>query len=512
MKKQFTRRDLLKVAGALSLSAGLPQIVRSLNHQQNIIVVVFDALSARNISLYGYQRETMPNLARLSEKAIVYHNHFSAGNFTTPGASSLLTGALPWSHRAFRSNGTVKESFTSKSIFSAFADYYRIAYSHNLWANTLLNQFKGDIDKLIPLDEFFLRSDAFLSKIFEKDLDIATVSWSRIIQKKDGYAYSLFLSDLYKLYLKIQDSKIANLEQQYPRGIPSTDYSNQFLLEQSIDGLANYVQNIRQPFLGYFHFWPPHEPYRTRLDFYNHFLNDGYVPTVKPNNPFSLGPDLKSPGRLPVLRQQYDEYILYADHEFGRFYDRLEKLGLLEKTLLVFTADHGESSERGIEGHMTPVLYQPLVRIPLLIFEPGRTKREDIFSSTSTIDVLPTLLHLTGHKPASWAEGAVLPPFNQINESPTRNLYIMDAKFNEQFAPLTMATTVLVRDNLKLIYYFGYDEWGDSKEHVELYNIENDPEELNDLSEAEKETSASLLSELKEKLAQVNAPYESTPK
>ena len=43
----------------------------------NILIFVLDALSARNMSLYGYQRETTPNLAKLVERAVVYHNHYA---------------------------------------------------------------------------------------------------------------------------------------------------------------------------------------------------------------------------------------------------------------------------------------------------------------------------------------------------------------------------------------------------------------------------------------------------
>jgi hypothetical protein len=50
---------------------------------------------------------------------------------------------------------------------------------------------------------------------------------------------------------------------------------------------------------------------------------------------------------------------------------------------------------------------------------------------------------------------------------------------------------------------------GKNNEHVELYDIENDPEELNDLSVSKKDVSSELLNEMKEKLAQVNAPFES---
>jgi len=153
MKDQFTRRDFLKLAGLLPPSVAAPWRLDTLYNQQgqqNVIVIVFDALSAYHVSLLGYQRETMPNLARLAERAVVYHNHYAGGNYTTPGTASLLTGTHPWTHRAFQHNGTVSESFAKKNIFSVFQTYYRFTYTHNLWADTLLKQLKSEVDNCEP--------------------------------------------------------------------------------------------------------------------------------------------------------------------------------------------------------------------------------------------------------------------------------------------------------------------------------------------------------------------------
>ncbi|MEA3352154.1 MAG: sulfatase-like hydrolase/transferase, partial [Chloroflexota bacterium] len=104
--KKFNRRDFLKFASLFSTGLAFQRFTAAPAWSQqnagekNIIIVVLDALSACNIALHGYARDTMPNLAKLAEKAVVYHNHYAAGNFTTPGTASLLTGTLPWSHRA----------------------------------------------------------------------------------------------------------------------------------------------------------------------------------------------------------------------------------------------------------------------------------------------------------------------------------------------------------------------------------------------------------------------------
>ncbi len=522
MKNQITRRDFLKLASFLPFGLAAPGFMdwpsalgQSQNKSQNVIIVVFDALSARNISLYGYPRETMPNLTRLAERAVVYHNHYAGGNFTVPGTASLLTGTYPWSHRAFQANGTVQPSYTDKSIFSSFGHAYRLAYSHNPWANAIMRQFQSAIQNYIPRKKYFLSgdsaaqgpgsfltSDEFLPALFGRDEDIASVAWIRAIKRQqDGYAYSLFLSHLYD-YLKARE--LAALDKYaafFPRGLPSDNYY-EFLLEDAIEALSSLLPAVPQPFVGYFHFYPPHAPYHTHRDFYKRFHQDDWKPPFKPIDLFG-----KEAGkRTQANRAEYDEFILYVDREFGRFYHALERAGLLENTWLVFTSDHGELFERGIEGHRTPVLYQPLLHIPLLIFEPGRTARTDVYANTSATDVLPTLLQVTGQRPADWVEGRPLPPFSAAEPDPERSLYIVHAEKNEQFQPLTVGTYALVRGRYKLTAFFGYPQL-DGKERVELYDLENDPEEMNDLSLTQKTVADELLAQLKAKLDEVNQPY-----
>jgi hypothetical protein len=469
---------------------------------KNVIVVVFDAFSAYNISLYGYRRETMPNLARLAGRAIVYHNHFAGSNFTTSGTASLLTGTLPWTHRALQPNGQVAPRFVSRNIFAAFRDYYRVAYTHNGWAYTLLRQAEGQMDQLVARTKLFLASyDSFIETLFQNDEDIATVSWARDMRVTDeGFAYSLFMSHVYKV---LQEGKIANLEPLFPRGLPTTGSDNGFLLEQAVDWISNLLTSIPQPFLGYFHFLPPHFPYHTSIEFYNRFKEDGYEAVSKPRDIFA---QRRTGQGISRQRTEYDEFILYVDQEFGRFYSALEASGLLENTWLVFTSDHGEMFERGITGHSTDTLYQPVVKIPLLIFEPGRQQGMDVHTPTSAVDVLPTLAHVTGHAMPDWTEGVVLPPYDTSSPDPRRGIYMVRAHNNDPNLPLTQASVALVRDGYKLLYYFGYQADG-IDDFMHLYHIDADPEELVDLQVTQKDVADELFAELKAQLDAANKPF-----
>ncbi|MBC7876730.1 MAG: sulfatase-like hydrolase/transferase [Anaerolineales bacterium] len=506
MENTINRRDFLKLTGLLPLSLVTPRFMQAPQGQKNVLVIVFDAFSAYNISLYGYSRETTPNIAKLAERSIVYNNHHAGGNFTTSGTASLLTGTHPWTHRAFELNSEVAQSVATHNIFNLFKDHYRIAYTHNSVADILLKQFQNDIDELIPRDQLLLGSyGKFIQTLFMNDEDTATVSWIRNIKSKEtGYAYSLFLSHLYQ---PLQDNLVRNISSQFPRGIPTANYDDGFVLGQAIDEISKRLAVIPQPFLGYFHFLPPHSPYRTSLEFYNKFSKDGIEPVEKPLSAFSHKQD-----KFDHLRErlEYDEYILHVDEEFGRLYDHLESKGLLENTILILTSDHGELHERGINGHSTAILYEPVIHIPLLIFEPGRKTRLDINTMTSAIDLLPTLLHLTGQTIPEWAEGVILPPFAQIPEDPARKIYVMRASKNKQDQPIAVAASVtMIKGKYKIHYYMDYDDLkkNGQNELICLFDIVADPEELVDLSISHQEIADELLAELKAKLAEVNEPY-----
>ena len=508
MKNAITRRDFLKLAGALPLGYATSRLTRPIKstsalqeQSKNIIVIVFDALSAHDISLYGYERGTTPNLARLAKRAIKYHNHFAGGNYTTPGTASLLTGVLPWTHRAINLNGKVTPPFIDQNIFSAFNEYYRIAYTHNGFANTLLTQFANDIDEIIPRESLFIKTyDTLISTLFKNDEDIASISWIRNMKvNEEGSAYSLFLSHLYEA---LQEKRIEDLKPLFPRGLPTISQVNPYLLETAIDTVGKRLPETPQPFAGYFHFMPPHHPYRTTTEFFNAFRDDGFKSPEKP--PEILARRIITQTSLSRMRTEYDEFILYCDREFGRLYDQLESSGILDNSWLVLTSDHGEMFERGIAGHGTKVLYQPVIRIPLLIFEPGRTEGTDVYDLTSAVDVLPTLAHVTGQDAPVWSEGRILPPF--MPSSSDRGIYAVQAIDNDPNSTLTQASVSIVRENYKLHYYFGYDEVS-GEEIVKLFDIRSDPEEMTDLAFSKKSTASDLLNEIKAKLAEADEPY-----
>ncbi|MFN2143960.1 MAG: sulfatase-like hydrolase/transferase, partial [Anaerolineales bacterium] len=181
MNKTLNRRDFLKLAGTTAAATALPALRMSPTRlaspdQPNILIFVYDAFSAMNISLYGYPRETTPNLNRLAERATVYHQHYAGGNFTFPGTSSLVTGTYPWTHRGFKPDNGIDPAFEQKNMFQLFDQYYRLTYTHNPVAYTLLKQMQHSMDRLKPRQDLYLDRDFVSDFLFANDEDTATTS------------------------------------------------------------------------------------------------------------------------------------------------------------------------------------------------------------------------------------------------------------------------------------------------------------------------------------------------
>jgi sulfatase-like protein len=501
----INRRSFLKLAGAATSAVLLPRLVSRLDSSlkqgeasfPNIIILLFDAMSARNLSVYGYPRPTASNLERFAEHATVYHSHSSGGNYTIPGTASLLTGTYPWTHRAINYGGQVKSDMVEDNIFHALGkDYHRLAFGQNVWAQFILTQFMADIDTFLSAGTFG-ELDYLLSSYFPKDQNIAARALDDFVFKMEREPASVILGLLQKS-LYFSDSGRLKPEG-YPRGLPQdVNYPVYFRLEDVFDGLASLLQVLPLPFFTYFHLFPPHAPYRASDNFNNKFL-DGWSPSTKPVH--RLGDGL-SDLVIKTERRYYDEYVGSLDWKFGRLLDAMEDAGIFENSYVVITSDHGEMFERGEKEHATVLLYDPVVHIPLMISAPGQKVRSDVYAPTHAVDVLPTLLQVAGKPVPSWCEGRLLPGLGG-RENMERSHFIVEAKNSPAFQPLKRATIAMQKGNYKLIYYTGYEP----EDSFELYDLDADIEELDDLYPAQPTIARRMKEELLDSLFDSNKPY-----
>ncbi len=483
-------------------TAGTPAVRVASADSPNIVILLFDAFSARHASLYGYSRETTPHLAQLAEKATVFHAHYSAGNFTVPGVASLLTGTYPWSHRAFHELGTMAQSVAHDSVFRILraAGYGTIAYAQNQLADVLLGQMTADLGTHLGPEQFSLLDFRPSKSVFGRDTAMAYRVVENLVLDTRTMPGLPLAAQLFSGYREgVEATLRRDYGALYPKGLPDNDWVK-FRLEDAMDGARDLLRSARQPFLAYCHLYPPHGWYRPRREF-TALFQDGWKPLRKKLHHFTTG---HSQEALDEFRREYDQYIAHVDAELGRLYECMAAHKMLDNTWLAVTSDHGEMFERGIWQHITPVLYEPVVRVPLLIWKPGQTRRGDVYSRTSSVDLLPTLCRAAGVPIPDWCEGQVLPGFSSQAADPNRSIFVVEAKQNPQRAPLTKATVAMIKGRYKLIHYMGYAGYEDE---YELYDLEADPEELDDLYPSRRGVAATLRTELLAKLAEVNRPY-----
>lgn len=361
-----------------------------------------------------------------------------------------------------------------EELFHQFSPaYHTIAYSHNNFVNSLMLQARSSIDEWKPTHELSLFSVDPAEKWFSSDYNIADQGQELSLWRRGYPSASFFLSRFSRLNFFYQEQRLnRRYAAQFPRGVPHTP-NVYFTLEDAFNWVAWKAQEAPQPYIAYIHVMLPHSPYLTRAEFVDRFLDD-YKPPDKPEHAFKL----EAPELINYNRRMYDETIAYCDAEFARFYAALEQIGALDNTVLILTSDHGEIFERGIWQHDTPVLYEPLIHIPLMIWTPWVSRRQDIYSLTSTIDLLPSLISLArpNDPEQSW-KGQLLPELGGTDDQ-NRAIFAIEAKENPRYGKLSKATLAVILKPYKLIEYRGYREIPDS---FELYHLENDPEELNNL-------------------------------
>lgn len=474
----ISRRDFLKLSGAVSTIpfCGEPYSFNSKIYldgstKPNIIVLVFDTMSANNLSLYGYPRRTSPNIERFAERAFVYHQHYSIANFTVPSTASLFTSTFPWQHKAFTLRGLVTPEILPNNIFNLIEEkYFTTSYAQNLYADMLIQQFNKNIKKYVSSDEFNYLGDFLYTQLPGEEAISGLKSFDQFMIRPQERRGSLFLSVLYDIYYLLRyrmNSK--ELLTHHPIGIPHfVDAYGHFLMDDLFEGIISLVRDKPSPLFSYIHIFPPHRPACPTEDFFGMF-DDGWIPDQHEEHPLSNRKNLD----YQKNRQLYDEYIANVDFEFGKLLSYFEQSGLMDSSYIILTTDHGELFDFGYIGHTNPLLYQPLIRIPLIISCPGQNARKDIFAFTSNIDLPPTFLHFAEKPIPENYEGKVLPGIGGEEES-DRILWAFEARNNSIHGPLNEVTLALIQDPYKLIYYYGYEEY---KDQYELYNLREDPSE-----------------------------------
>ena len=198
------------------------------------------------------------------------------------------------------------------------------------------------------------------------------------------------------------------------------------------------------------------------------------------------------------LRARYNEFLRYCDKQFEEFIAQLASRNKFKKTIIILSSAHGESFEHNYIGHTLPYLFEQVTHIPLIIKSHDQEDGKIINNLSEQIDIPPTILDLADIPVPSWMEGRSLLPLIHGKSLPSIPAFSMNFEKNPSLGhEITRGTVAVWEDDYKLIHYLE-----DNKSL--LFNLKQDPDELNDLFEKEPEAGQRLLTLIQKNLKEAN--------
>ncbi|MCP4590439.1 MAG: sulfatase-like hydrolase/transferase [bacterium] len=260
--------------------------------------------------------------------------------------------------------------------------------------------------------------------------------------------------------------------------------------DQTTDRALEWLGETKEPFCLWVHYWDPHDA--------------SLRPPREVNQRFLPPP---SAGHWARYSGLYDAEVFYVDQQLGRLLDALKNQERYDSTVIVVVADHGQ----GLGDHdhwYHRILYQEQIRVPLVMRLPGGPKGRVIPELVRTIDILPTILEALEVNPPERSDGRSLRGLVEGRTEPSRTayaealvLYDLNARDLLQQRPDDELLHCMMDKSWKLIYRPLHPE------KSELYHLDNDPRETNNLFAQEPEQAARLLAELEQLDPFVAGPF-----
>jgi len=376
-----------------------------------VVLIVVDTLRADRLGCYGYDEQpTTPTMDRIAGEGILFERFHAASPWTGASFGSILTGVSPTVHRA--GAHARKESTTAKSIMGV--------------DTTPLSRTVPTLPELLG------------------EIETAAIVTNSFLHRSMGFHRGF---DHY-------DQENAGLAKS--RRADSTTAAALGWLEK----------NGSQPFFLLVHYFDPHMSYDPPREYLRQFAGG---PSDRLSAPFSdhsrarngeLDP---SENEKAFIRGLYNGEVRFVDDQIGVLVAAMERLGLLDKTWLVITSDHGEEQfDHGSfdHGHRYE---EEVTRVPLIVRPPGGKWRAGtrIPYSARHIDLAPTILEWLGREPPTTMSGKSLAGLLDGSETAHRPAYI-------EFNIYWRQRSALFDGRYKLIHATELDEgW--------LYDLQEDP-------------------------------------
>ena len=327
---------------------------------RNVVLIVWDTVRAYSLSLYGYPRDTTPNLTRWARQGVRYDRVLAPAPWTYPSHSSFFTGQWPfkldtqWNYVLDAPVPTLAEFLTSRGYQTAgFA------------ANTRHCSYETGLNRgFAHYEDYALTPRALLSRTVP-----GTWILKNIISRGDYYDQK---------WIDLQSGGASSLNQSFLK----------WLSQRRLD----------RPFFAFLNYYDAHDPYVAPTGFEGRF-------GIRPKTPrdyerlFAFDQPHAGPVQIRdilMARDCYDDSIAFLDEQLSRLLGELRRRGLLENTEVIITSDHGEAfGDHGILGHSSSVNLDE-IGVPLVILAPAAPAGRVVDSPVSLRDLPATVVDQPG--------------------------------------------------------------------------------------------------------------------
>lgn len=195
-----------------------------------------------------------------------------------------------------------------------------------------------------------------------------------------------------------------NYDRSYSKSFPALERKGEVV----VDNALNRIKFLREPWFLWIHLWDPHIPYES-----------------------------PEPFKTQYEKNPYDGEVAYVDFVLGKLFDHLKEKNLFEKTMLIFTGDHGESLGQHDELTHAFFAYNTTIWIPFILYAPGINPGR-VDQNVSHLDIFPTICDFIGIDKPSFLQGSSLYPVLKGKKLPKRLIYFesLYPYYSRGWAPL----------------------------------------------------------------------------
>jgi len=480
----------------------------------NFLMFIVDQLCADHLGCYGNTTVRTPNIDRLAERGWTSSNTYVATPICMSNRSSLMTGRMPSAH-GVRHNGlplgleavTFPELLREAGYATALIgkSHLQTMTDHAPLPDPRTPRRARDGARHYPGD--YLQESVASWRGHEYPMSLPYYGFGHA---EIGIEHGDDINGHYRQWLRGKcadaetwigrsnalpsDYELAAVGQAWRTRVPEALHPSAWVAERTCDRLRAYARNDA-PFFLYASFPDPHHPYTPPGRYWDMYRPEDMA------LPASYRSDTPPP-HLAWLRRQRDAgrahktsmacfaaterevreaialnygAISFIDANIGRVLQTLEECGLADKTIVIFTADHGEYGGDHQLLFKGSLHYRSLIRTPLIWAAPdARRVREN--GLLSTIDIAPTILEAAGVEACNGMQGMSFLPSIQARPFQARDAVLIEEEGQRTYfgfdAPVRMRT--LVHPRYRLSVYDGV-EWG------ELYDRLDDPLECANL-------------------------------